>query len=995
MSFADLESTTTAPCNNSGANQLCARQFKKLENAAGEIVRATDANGFNVNYERDADGNLITVGRVVNGLPLANSAFYDARGRKRSQSDTDGGSHSFKYNAAGELIQRTDARGQVVRMDVDARGRVWRVRASSSPNNACGDCLYKDGFENPGSQSGSLIVDITEYDTATNGRGLVAQTSRTEAGAPTISYTYTYDTLARPVTRHALIDAKTYVEQTVYDSLGRVLKTLVQYTESYNNPGGAFAYSEGYEQAWNARGFLERVCKAVDASNIPSGCPSGITGAPVYWRIYSQDARGQVVLDERHNSVALQSTRTYEPSTGRLATLRSGTSNSLQNLSYNYDLAGNLIRRQDFRGTLKTEDFRYDALDRIVESRLNNQVILSLTYDVLGNICSKNSNSYVYAGRAGCPGALNNASKSAHAVTQAFGNAYSYDENGLQTRTDGPGTAGDRYTEYDAHHRMTGVVAGSLTASSFQAEYRYGPDLSLVAQIERNSALQVIRRTHYIGGLEWTDRNPGGTANREARLSLPGGLVLIKAYTEGQLPVTRYRYLFTDVLGSVDVIADENGTAVERMSFDVHGRRRSEADWLSAVVYGADATTRRGYTGHEQIDGAGLIHMRARMYDPQLGRFLQPDPMIEPDATQGWNRYSYVLNNPMTATDPTGMLSRREAIAGIRTVAAIAITVYSGQMLFSSMCLSPAAAAAAASSAVFGGFTAGLVAGGLQGGVSGAFGGALYFGIGNYFQAAGPGLSAGAYYTQKTLAHAVAGGVLSRLEGGQFGHGFVSAGFTQLVAPGIEQIGSRAGSVFMAAIVGGAAAELSGGKFANGAMTSAFSWAFNSLAHQSPLIALSKSNPKNGYANLEDAALAQFNEHEAAYQATSSGEELFGYIATRNIKGKVRFFYSEMIIVDATFRFSFNPVGPRNMSIVSFSHTHPPATGENQELFSGGDMRVVGWKGAPGRPYILRTPQGRVQYINPSSSKGFRATAGTSLCPNGAICLPAHQKEPR
>lgn len=148
MSFADLESTTTAPCNNSGANQLCARQFKKLENAAGEIVRATDANGFNVNYERDADGNLITVGRVVNGLPLANSAFYDARGRKRSQSDTDGGSHSFKYNAAGELIQRTDARGQVVRMDVDARGRVWRVRASSSPNNACGDCLYKDGFEN-------------------------------------------------------------------------------------------------------------------------------------------------------------------------------------------------------------------------------------------------------------------------------------------------------------------------------------------------------------------------------------------------------------------------------------------------------------------------------------------------------------------------------------------------------------------------------------------------------------------------------------------------------------------------------------------------------------------------------------------------------------------------------------------------------------------------------------------------------------------------------
>ena len=469
----------------------------------------------------------------------------------------------------------------------------------------------------------------------------------------------------------------------------------------------------------------------------------------------------------------------------------------------------------------------------------------------------------------------------------------------------------------------------------------------------------------------------------------------MRKFIEGQLPVTNHRYLFFDALGSVDVIANETGAEVERMSFDVHGRRRNVDTWATPATYGTDATTRRGYTGHEQIDGAGLVHMRARMYDPQLGRFIQPDPMVDSDATQGWNRYSYVLNNPLSATDPTGMLTQRQAVRAVRTIAAIVVSIWFPQAGFWA-------------GTAFQGFGAYMVSGFVAGGISGGWQGAIWGAFSAYtFQAVGaafPGASEGSTFSEavrtskywhKVLAHGTAGGVLNTLQGGKFGHGFVSNGAMEVASPEIQRLDSVYEQTFAAALIGGSVSELTGGKFANGAMTSAFAWAFNNVAHQSPTIALSKSNPKNGYADLEDAALAQFNENEAAYQATSSGEELFGYIATRKMNGKVRFFYSDMILVDATFSFSFNPVGPRNMSLVSFSHTHPPATGENQELFSGRDMKVVGWKGAPGRPYILRTPQGRVQYINPSSSKGFRATAGTSLCANGAICLPAHQKEPR
>ena len=65
----------------------------------------------------------------------------------------------------------------------------------------------------------------------------------------------------------------------------------------------------------------------------------------------------------------------------------------------------------------------------------------------------------------------------------------------------------------------------------------------------------------------------------------------------------------------------------------------------------------RGYTGHEHLPEYGLIHMNARLYDPQAGRFLSPDPYVQdPADTQGYNRYAYALNNPLRYIDPSGEL---------------------------------------------------------------------------------------------------------------------------------------------------------------------------------------------------------------------------------------------------------------------------------------------------------------------------------------------------
>ncbi len=109
-----------------------------------------------------------------------------------------------------------------------------------------------------------------------------------------------------------------------------------------------------------------------------------------------------------------------------------------------------------------------------------------------------------------------------------------------------------------------------------------------------------------------------------------------------------------DHLGTILAISNSLGDVVEKRLFDAWGD-------IAKVQNGAGvALTRltfidRGYTGHEHLQSFKLINMNGRLYDPRLHRFLQPDNNLqEPYNTQNYNRYGYVLNNPLAYTDPTG-----------------------------------------------------------------------------------------------------------------------------------------------------------------------------------------------------------------------------------------------------------------------------------------------------------------------------------------------------
>jgi RHS repeat-associated protein len=113
------------------------------------------------------------------------------------------------------------------------------------------------------------------------------------------------------------------------------------------------------------------------------------------------------------------------------------------------------------------------------------------------------------------------------------------------------------------------------------------------------------------------------------------------------------QYVHWDHLGSTRMITDEHGVSIAAFKYYPFG--------MEAESSGGDEL-RQKFTGHERDDRVGLDYMMARSCRMALGRFLEPDPYevsARPALPQSWNRYAYVLNNPVNAIDPDGYAEER------------------------------------------------------------------------------------------------------------------------------------------------------------------------------------------------------------------------------------------------------------------------------------------------------------------------------------------------
>ena len=158
----------------------------------------------------------------------------------------------------------------------------------------------------------------------------------------------------------------------------------------------------------------------------------------------------------------------------------------------------------------------------------------------------------------------------------------------------------------------------------------------------------------YIAGIYEVDKTSGGSVTRTVTY-YPAGAMRINGTLYYMVSTSSTRRL-KDHLGSASVVTDASGTIVGEDRSYPYGETR----FTTGTMY-----TDKLYTGQREMTGLGIYHYEARFYSQKLGRFLGPDSLV-PDQfnPQYLNRFSYVRNNPIRYTDPTGHMDAPDVGGG-------------------------------------------------------------------------------------------------------------------------------------------------------------------------------------------------------------------------------------------------------------------------------------------------------------------------------------------
>ncbi|WP_444997551.1 FG-GAP-like repeat-containing protein [Aliikangiella sp. IMCC44359] len=579
-----------------------------------------DAQGQLTQFRYDALNNPVVVNDVAGN---SITAIYNGFGHKTQMNDPNMGTWSFAYNALGELRLQTDAKSQTTSFDYDALGRIIK----SSPQGETASEFFFD----PTNHLGMLQKEI---------KGTAFERH------------YTYDGYQRPTHVKTLIDGgnKNFIHQTLYDgNYGRVKGEV--------SPDGLIL-----QHTYNSLGM------ALQTKDV---------GTNKIIRLVSDfDARGNIIeqqfgeiINEFNEYTVAGLLKERCATTNASTCLGSGAPAGIQHLWYEtYDGYGNLTYLQNLE-IGQQEGFVYDNLHRLTQSNrswdnytpVTQHETINYGYDGVGNLTYKSdfsvqaANAYQYgdisksSGNAG-PNAVRSITlKPVDNNSSSTILNYDYDNNGNLIDD------GIRTISYGVNNKPV-----TISTNSASLGFSYGSDGQRYKQVKTKNS--VTTTTYYAGNYELEEKS----GNSTSRTSV-GGYALYR--TENG--TSSWHYLLRDHLGSMDTIVDASGTVEQRRNFDPFGKARDamaddtkHGDTLnSALELGGQLDsdiTPRGFTDHEHLDDVELIHMNGRVYDYHVGRFLSVDPFISmPGSSQAYNPYSYVMNNPLSYTDPTGYTNKK------------------------------------------------------------------------------------------------------------------------------------------------------------------------------------------------------------------------------------------------------------------------------------------------------------------------------------------------
>lgn len=313
-------------------------------------------------------------------------------------------------------------------------------------------------------------------------------------------------------------------------------------------------------------------------------------------------------------------------------------SSDIRDIRYTYDKLNNVTSKDDLKQNI-FQSYLFDDLNRVIQSSTlqdNTTSTVNYTYDSLGNITYKSDISqetFVY--------------QKAHQLKSTGNITYTYDANGnvIQKNKNGKAIT----LEYNANNKPT-----LIQDDTNKTEFFYAPNQARYKKVLNGLS------TFYVGK-HYELENVQDAVLQKNYIYAGNDLVAIHIQEDdGNMVLPQNRYLHKDALGSIDTITNESGVVIQRLAYGAFGKQLVQS-WINEKDKNK-SLVKRGYTGHEHISEFEFIHMNGRVYDVDTARFLSADPNIfHPFDTQNFNRYSYVMNNPLMYTDPSGFDAMTES----------------------------------------------------------------------------------------------------------------------------------------------------------------------------------------------------------------------------------------------------------------------------------------------------------------------------------------------
>ncbi|MGW6561622.1 RHS repeat-associated core domain-containing protein [Streptomyces hydrogenans] len=574
------------------------------------------------------------------------SSEYDLLGRRTVQNDPDAGRQTSTYDDAGNLVAAKDGLNREVTYTYDLAGR--KLKAVDKTN-------------------GNFTFGVWKYDSVRPGKQTYSARYVPNVSSPYVVQNTGFTALGKPTGMTVTLPSSEAPLPTTYTTTYSYSPTTEQMT-TQRSPGVGGLLAEDVVYGYTAQGRVSGVTApgvkaAMDYTDdgLPSRVTFGSSDNPA-WSTYRYDDQTRKLL--------------------QASAYRNQFPNLVDDTTYTYDQAGNPTsvtgQRSETGATLtERQCFQYDALNRLSEA-----------WTAAGN-CPTTGTAPVASGIAGGPAAYwesfrydllgNRTSSVEHATDGQSGDTTTTYTNGCTgdttqcphgrqphtltetTTTDPTGATTSTSFASNAIGALETRTPSSGTKQDFawNAEGRldkitHGTDTQFVYDADGN---QLIRRdpgttTLFLGGTQIivdTSVTPKAIKGAIRDYSLGGKAVAVAS----TLPGGGVHYVLADTQGTVGLAIDSTTQKITRKLYKPYGESRGTGTgWPDPS---------RGFLGAPVEMTAGYSDVGARKYDPSLGRFLSVDPLLVTSDPQQLGGYSYAGSNPVTRSDPSGLIAYDDA----------------------------------------------------------------------------------------------------------------------------------------------------------------------------------------------------------------------------------------------------------------------------------------------------------------------------------------------